>query len=103
MAWPFTVPASAPTSFVGPGAAMPTVPTAITTATVAVIGMNFINVSASTRIVTVTNTAGDVVHKATLPPGGSDPKGPAFEPSVGLKWSIDGGSNGDVVGHIWGY
>lgn len=104
MAWPFTTPAAGPTDLVAPGSLVPIVLTAITTNTVYLLGMNFINNSAQERTVSVFNTAGTLLWKATLQPGMlPQPYSPAFEPSVGLKWIVDSGAGADVVAHIWGY
>jgi len=103
MAWPFTTPSSGPTSFGGPGATVPTSATEIGgAAAIWLVGLHFINSGVVDRTVTVTNTAGALLWKETIPPSsGSRPYEPTFEPSTGLKWSVDGGS--DVVGHVWGY
>lgn len=104
MAWPFTTPASGPTSFAGPGATVPTSAAEIGgAAALWILGLHFINNSTTTpRTVTITNTAGAVVWEETIPANsGSRPYDPTFEPATGLKWSVDGGT--DVVGHVWGY
>lgn len=102
MAWPFSSPASGPTSFGGPGATVPTSPTEIGGgALLWLLGLHFLNTAAADRIVTVTNTAGDLIWKETIPPGsGSRPYAPTFQPTTGLKWSAN---DTDVKGHAWGY
>lgn len=104
MAWPFTTPASGPVSFAGPGATVPSSATEIGgAAALWLLGLKFTNTSTTTtRIVTVTNTAGSIIWQESIPPNsGSLPFDPTFEPITGLKWSVDAGS--DVVGHVWGY
>lgn len=104
MAWPFSTPASGPTSFGGPGATVPSSATEIGGgAAVWLLGLQFRNNNTTTpRTVTVTNTAGDLLWKETIAPdSGSQPYAPTFEPTTGIKWSVDSGS--DVVGHVWGY
>lgn len=103
MAWPFTSPASGPTSFAGPGATVPTSATEIAGgAAVWLLGLHFVNTGTVARTVIVTNSAGALVWKETIEAGsGSTPYAPTFEPCTGLKWSVDGGT--DVVGHVWGY
>lgn len=104
MAWPFTTPAAGPTSLVAPGTHVPLALTAITTNTVYLLGMNFINNTVQERTVSVFNTAGTLIYKATLQPGMlPQPYAPTFEPSVGLKWIVDSGDGNDVIAHIWGY
>ena len=101
MAWPFTTPASAPTSFAGPGAAVPTSPTEIGGGVaVALLGAHFTNQAAVSRTVTLTNTAGTLLASIEIPPGVEHPYEWPFRPSVGLKWSASGAN---VVGHVWGY
>lgn len=104
MAWPFSTPASGPTSFSGPGATVPTSATEIAGgAAVWLLGAHFINNDSVERTVILSNSSGGIVYQATIPPGGSPPNpyAPTFEPSTGLKWSVSGGSA--VVGHVWGY
>lgn len=103
MPWPFAAPASAPTSFAGPGSVVPAVATEIGGGVaVALLGLHFINNGVVERTVTVTSSADAVVWKETIPAGsGSTPYAPTFEPTIGLKWSVDAGA--DVVGHVWGY
>ena len=102
MAWPFSN-VVAPNLDTGPGQSVPLAATAITASACWVMGVYFKNVSTNTRIVTLTDTAGNLVHKVTLPAGSNDPQERPFEPCTGLKWSVDGGVLGDVLGHVWGY
>jgi hypothetical protein len=105
-AWPFTTPASAPTSFAGPGAVVPTAATEIGGGTaLTLLGADFYNASTDTvRTVTITNTAGVVVDKIPIQPRSpATPRDWTFRPSLGLKWSVDDAGAGDVIGHVWGY
>lgn len=103
MPWPFTTPASGPADFAGPGDTVPDTPTEIGgAAALWLLGLHFRNDGSVGRTVTLTNTAGDLLWKETIPPGsGSTPHEPTFRPSTGLKWFVDAGT--DVVGHVWGY
>lgn len=103
MPWPFSSPAAAPTSFAGPGAVVPVLAAEIAAgAAVTLLGLHFTNIGSAERTVTVTNSAGDILWKEAIPAGsGSQPYSPTFEPSTGLKWSVDAGAI--VIGHVWGY
>lgn len=101
MAWPFSSPASAPTSFAGPGASVPTSATEIGGGVaVVLLGIRLRNDAGEDRVVTITNSAGNEVWKETVPAGSGIGVALAFEPVVGLKWSASGTS---VTGHVWGY
>lgn len=108
MDWPSSAPVSAngPTSLAGPGATVPDTPTEIGGGTAKLLlGIHCTNENTTTdRTVTVTNSAGDLVWKETIPPkSGSKPYSPTFEPVLGVKWSVDDGGAGDVKGHVWVY
>ena len=99
MAWPLTAPV-APTLDTGPGVAVPTSSTSITTNPAWLLGAHFINTSASNRTITIRNTADAVLAQLTLPPGAEQPYEWPFRPSAGVKWQADGTG---VLGHVWGY
>lgn len=102
MAWPFST-CAAPNFDTGPGQSVPLAATSIQANACWLLGGHFKNVSASERVMTLTNTAGAVLEQLTLPAGAKEPLDFAFRPSTGVKWSIDGGVLGDVLGHVWGY
>lgn len=99
MAWPFSN-VVAPTLDTGPGAAVPTSAGVVAAGAAWLIGAHFTNTSGSSRLVTVTDTAGVVVTELTLPPGAEQPYEWAFRPTTGVKWLADGAG---VIGQIWGY
>ena len=99
MAWPFSTPV-APNLDTGPGAAVPTSATSITTATAWLLGAHFTNTDAAERTVTMTNTAGAILAQLTLPPGAEMPYEWPFRPTVGVRWSASGTG---VLGQAWGY
>ncbi len=100
MSWPFSN-VAAPTLDTTPGQAVPTSPTSLSTAAVWLMGVSFDNADTSNmRTVLVTDTAGNVLYQATIPPGDSRSQAWSFRPATGLKWSADGSN---VTGQIWGY
>jgi hypothetical protein len=105
MAWPLTSPASAPLSFAGPGDVVPTVSTEIGNAQqLWLIGLHFINKDTVARTVVLTNSAGKELYRRTIEANSDTPPyEPTFRPSLGLKWSVNNGNGGDVLGHVWGY
>lgn len=99
MAWPFSS-VGPPNLDIGPGVAIPLVPTVITASQAWLTGADMINDGASFVIVTVTNSAGAVLAKVSIPPGGTQPYEWPFKPALGVKWSADVAG---VIGHVWGY
>ena len=102
MSWPFSTPASGPTSLAHGN--VPADEAVLTAAIVWIIGMHFINTHPTeSRTVTVRNGADTLIWKETIPPNsGSVPYSPTFEPSTGVKWEAEGDGT-EVVGHVWVY
>jgi len=99
MGWPFTS-VNPPNLDTGPGVAIPTVPTAITAAPAWLTGAHITNDGGSFVTITITNTAGGVLGKILVPPGGEVPYEWPFRPTIGVKWSADVAG---ALGHLWGY
>jgi len=100
VAWPFSS-VGAPNLDTGPGVDVPLVSTAVTANQAWLTGAHFSNTHATNHIVvTVTNTAGAVLNKFKVPPGGELPYEWAFRPALGVKWVA---SAVGLKGHIWGY
>lgn len=99
MAWPFSS-VVAPNLDTGPGQAVPGSPTVVTASVAWLIGAHFTNTDAASQIVTVTDTAGEVLCQLDIPPGGEQPYEWPFRPTTGVKWSASGSN---VKGQIWGY
>jgi hypothetical protein len=101
MAWPFDEP-EAPTYDSGIVAVSTTPATVLTTASVYMFGMDFVNTTAADITVNVTNTAGaEALDDQVVPAHGrfaySDPN---LKLLVGIKWDA---SAAGVKGHIWGW
>ena len=99
MAWPFAH-VVAPNIDTGPGVAVPTSPAAAFANALWLLGAHFSNPGATQRVITVTDTAGDVLCVVTLPGGAEQPYEWAFRPTNGVTWSASGAG---CVGHLWGY
>lgn len=99
MGWPFTS-VNAPNLDTGPGIAIPLTPTVITASTAWLTGAHITNDGASFVTVTFTNTAGGILGKIQVPPGGEVPREWPFRPTIGVKWSADVAG---ALGHLWGY
>jgi len=99
MAWPFSN-VDAPNLDTGPGAAVPTSATSITTGDAWLLGAHFTNTGGVSHTVTVTDTAGAVLCELKIPAGGEMPYDWPFRPTTGVKWSA---SAAGIIGHVWGY
>lgn len=65
------------------------------------IGAHFTNTNAlDPAIITVTDTAGNILCQLELPPGAEQPYEWPFRPATGVKWIS---TFANVKGHIWGY
>jgi hypothetical protein len=99
VAWPFTS-VGPPNLDTGPGIAVPLASTVVTGAVAWLTGAHFTNDGSNFATILVTDTAGSVVCKLKIPPGGEQPYEWPFRPVTGVKWSAD------LVGvhaQIWGY
>ena len=100
MPWPFAS-VAAPTLNTGPGVAVPLVSTEITAAQAWLTGAHFTNDHATDFVtVTITDSAGGILTKLQIPPGGEQPYEWPFRPTLGVKWFADVAG---AVGHVWGY
>ncbi len=102
MSWPFTTPASGPTSFVGPGTSLTLAPVEVATGQRYLLGLRFQNLDLLEHTVTVTDSAGHIIWSEVISgESGSKPYSPTFEPVLGIKVSAD--DDAVVIGHVWGY
>jgi hypothetical protein len=92
--------AAAPNLDTGPGVAVPTVATAVTAAPAWLDGGSFVNTAVVDNVLTLTDTAGNVLEQIEVPPNGTLPYSWNDRPALGVKWSA---AVAGMKGHLWGY